>query len=136
MNVLMVVAHPDDEVLFGWPVLCSSDNSVSLLVLTDNHVKYGQGPTDAVFEVAAANDVKWSHVLRFDTNVYRLPTRNATPTLRQVTDAMCGEIMAAVSLWRPDAIFTHNPMGEYGHGDHRLAFNLVTSFNTDDRRLL
>lgn len=129
MNVLMVMAHPDDEVLFGWPVLRSPDDTVSLLVLTNNRAKYGQGPSNAAFEVARDCGIKHVAVLNFDTNVYRLPTRNATPTLRQVTDDLRSHIASCVNAWHIDTLFTHNPMGEYGHGDHRLVFNLVSMFD-------
>ena len=128
MNVLMVMAHPDDEVLFGWPVLRSSKDSVSLLVLMNNRAKYGQGPSDAVFEVARDCGIEHTAVLNFETNAYRLPTRNATPTLRQVADDMRSHISGYVKTQRIDVIFTHNPMGEYGHGDHRLVFNLASMF--------
>ena len=66
---------------------------------------------------------------RQETNFYRLPPRYADLVLPDVIDSFKSNIELAIELNKPDFIFTHNPMGEYGHGDHRMLFNLVSMFN-------
>jgi len=130
MNILMILAHPDDEVIFGWPVLQQcKNNRITLLTMTHNRKKYGAGPEEALQEVCAINQIHLLDLPRQETNFYRLPPRYADLVLPDVINSFKSSIELAVKLSRPDFIFTHNPMGEYGHGDHRMLFNLVSMFN-------
>jgi GlcNAc-PI de-N-acetylase len=130
MRILMVFAHPDDEILFGYPVMSNRNNyaEVSLLTLAHNKEKYGEGPEKALKEVSALNHVHLLDFPRLDTNFYRLPPRYVECTLTNVLNQFYYQIEQAIDLSHPDFIFTHNPMGEYGHGDHRMVFNLVSLF--------
>lgn len=128
MKVLMVMAHPDDEVIFGWPVL-QQDWEISLIVMTNNKARYGPGPMIALQEVAKSNGIRLLQGFQTDTNFYRLPPRGSMPILTTVLNQFMRAINDAVIASMPDAIFTHNPMGEYGHGDHRMLFNLVSLYD-------
>jgi LmbE family N-acetylglucosaminyl deacetylase len=136
MRILMILAHPDDEVVFGWPIIQSNDpdinlskNEVSLLTLSDNHGKRGDGPIKALTAVCRANSVELIDMKRVDSNFYRIPPRYSKPVLPMIVDHFRTTIQEAIRKTRPDFIFTHNPMGEYGHGDHRFVFNLVSTFD-------
>ena len=67
----------------------------------------------------------------FEANFYRVPTRrigrnkNAEYTIKEVEEIIRTQIRFAVQEFNPDYIMTHNYVGEYGHGDHRLLFQLV-----------
>jgi LmbE family N-acetylglucosaminyl deacetylase len=123
----MVLAHPDDEVIFGWPIIWSRENRISLITVAHNQAKYGDGPEKALREVCVLNDVKLLDFPRCETNFYRLPPRYEKYTLPMAIDLIQKNIQLGINIVNPDCIFTHNPMGEYGHGDHRMLFNLVSS---------
>jgi len=129
MNILMILAHPDDEVIFGWPVIQTHKNdNISLLTLSHNRTKYGGGPENALKEVCAINKIQSLELPRLDTNFYRLPPRYEDYTLPMCIKQFKTNITQAVGMVMPDIVFTHNPMGEYGHGDHKMVFNLVAEF--------
>lgn len=129
MKVLMVMAHPDDEVIFGWPILLHPEEfEVSLLVLCENSHK-GTGPMDALKEVCEVNNVSLLGSVMKENNFYRLPTREAERVLSQAVSDSLKQIQVSIDKCNPDALFTHNPWGEYGHGDHRFCFNLVSMFS-------
>jgi len=126
MKILMVMAHPDDEVIFGWPILQSGQHRVFLLTLSHNRAKYGPGPVQALQEVAAATGARLLDIPREETNFYRLPPRGSGLLLPIVIRRFQSILTTAIDQLQPEVIFTHNPMGEYGHGDHRFVFHLVS----------
>ena len=128
MNVLMVMAHPDDEVLFGWPLL--QDRAVKgLLTMAHNGAKYGDGPVKALQEVVDENGATLTQLPMCDTNAYRLPTRYVSATLMSSVSTLIDAVQRAMLSTKADVIFTHNPVGEYGHGDHRLLFSVIASLD-------
>lgn len=135
MNILMVLAHPDDELIFGWPVVqgrCligTSIDDISLLILSNNRTKYGEGPENALRECCEATQVNLLDLPRLDTNFYRTPTRYNNFCLQDVVKLFYSNVEKAIDLVKPDFVFTHNPMGEYGHGDHRFVFDIVSLFS-------
>jgi hypothetical protein len=129
MKTLMILSHPDDEILFGYPIIQNNKDEVYLLTLSDNHGKYGDGPKKALAEVCKANEVNLIDCFNIDTGFSRLPTRYESFTLPMVIEKYREKITQLILDLKPDSIFTHNPMGEYGHSDHRFTFNLVTEFN-------
>ena len=125
-RVLCILAHPDDEVLWAYPVL-QAEYEVGLLTVCRNAHK-GGGPAHALAEVACANDITLFAPPLQDNQFYRLPTRYAHHTLPWAVERIQTALGAAIERFRPDVLFTHNPWGEYGHGDHRLVFNVVAQY--------
>lgn len=113
----LVLAHPDDEVIFGWPLLrqakhlliCSSD-------FNNPKRMFGTRRRDAVQAVCDKNGVNLV-CLDYPSEFYKLNERNGE------LEAFCQDILDHL----PDAnvIFTHNPEGEYGHMDHKLVHDIV-----------
>jgi hypothetical protein len=128
MKILMVMAHPDDEVIFGWPVIQHHDHEIALLTLSHNRERHGPGASTALQVVCAENNIHYLSHPRMDNNFYRLPPRFEPVLLRHAIDHIRKTIQQAIDLVKPDCIFTHNPWGEYGHGDHRFVFSLVVGF--------
>lgn len=129
MKTLMILAHPDDEILWGFPIIQNNKDEVYLITLSDNHIKYGNGPRKALTEVCKANNINLIECFDIDTGFSRLPTRYESLTLPMVIEKYRNKINQCLKEIQFDYIFTHNPMGEYGHSDHRFTFNLVTEFN-------
>lgn len=128
MKVLCVFAHPDDELIWGWPILQDTEIERHLITVSDNHTGYGGRAREALQEVCNSAGVHLVECMGFPSEYYRLPIRNDQFTLSMLTTKVILTIQEALLRIQPDFILTHNPFGEYGHGDHRLLFNIVTSF--------
>ena len=127
VKVLCVFAHPDDEVLFGFPVLQEKSLDRHLIILTSGHERHGDKPIKALKEICSNEGINFYEVAGLSNQFYRLPYRyddfvlsNAAKMVNDIVDKAIAEI-------RPDFIMTHNPMGEYGHGDHKLCFELIAT---------
>ena len=113
--IQLVMAHPDDEVIFGWPVLqkvgsiliCSNDRNNSLRAWC----RYRYQALQEVGELLGI-EVK---SLDYDSDFYKLNARDGS------LKHWMNEVYANI---RHDAeyIYTHNWMGEYGHLDHILVY--------------
>jgi len=132
-TILMVIAHPDDEVIFGWPILqnpnikkkilcCSSDLNNPDRVWCKNRKL-------ALEKICTEIGVEKMECLDYNSEFYRLQTRN------EELKRMTGKIISNIEAMRPfDFIYTHNFWGEYGHLDHILVNNIC--FGLDENVVL
>ena len=123
LKVHIILAHPDDELLFGWPVLLDASFERHLLICSSDEANTSRSwcakRRYALARVCELIEV--SHeCLAYDSDFYRFPNRP-----RRELTAFCDEVRARVLESRADLVFTHNPHGEYGHPDHRLLFQIV-----------
>jgi len=124
-KVLGILCHPDDEVLFGWPVFQAPDIEKYLIILCDDYARKGSCRRKALEEVCKQENITLWSVTSFDNNFYTAATRPDS-ILNFIVDNISICIKDAIIKIKPDYIFTHNPVGEYGHGSHRLLFELVS----------
>jgi LmbE family N-acetylglucosaminyl deacetylase len=121
-RVLMVLAHCDDELVCGWPVL--QDPTVKkclLIVSSDRKNKSRQWCAHRKFvteDLCRSLDIPL-RVLDYDSEFYRLDHRSG-----KLANAE-NQFLKAIRNFSFDLIFTHNPHGEYGHLDHRFLFELL-----------
>jgi len=116
----ILMAHPDDEIIFGWPVLreaqkiiiCSSD-------LNNPERAWCKNRKKALKEVCELLG-KEMVCLDYNSEFYRTPTKDGS--LKKMALDIQKETVGQV--------FTHNPWGEYGHLDHIL-INLLAKQKTD-----
>lgn len=127
MKVLGIFAHPDDEVIWGWPVMQDASIERYLITISDNHPGYDSAGT-ALEEVCKTTGIHFVECMILPSEFYRLPTRYEQFTLPMLIERIIQTIKKALFEISPDYIITHNPFGEYGHGDHRLVFNIIISF--------
>lgn len=123
-NLLMVMAHPDDEVIFGWPILQNQKIKKSILICSSDlnnpdrqwcsHRKF------AFAKLCDSLEIPYD-CLDYNSEFYRLETRNGS--LSRMIDG----VLERINKFEFDIIYTHNAWGEYGHLDHQLIHNIVAS---------
>ncbi|MED2972442.1 PIG-L family deacetylase [Fictibacillus sp. B-59209] len=112
INKLMVVAHPDDEIIFGgdeliqekgWKVICISEGNNDT---RSQEFKAAMKKVEAEYEIWSFKDAWTEHVNR--------------PKLEQELQRIIHE--------RPyRKIVTHNLQGEYGHPEHKALSEIMNS---------
>ena len=104
---LMIVAHPDDEIIFGGTELIKYGSEYKVLCLTNKSNKIRSKEFEKVMKELNINS--WE-ILDYEDTL--MPTQNFD--LKDIIN--CKD-------WKK--IVTHNPIGEYGHPQHKLAFDAV-----------
>ena len=140
----MVLAHPDDEIIFGWPVFQNENIEKKVLICSSDFYnqerQWCKYRKEALFEVCrkVGADVT---CLDYPSGFYKVPTRRPPehpPTefgdshspVRRLYRHIVKNILTLEKDC--DAVFTHNPFGEYGHLDHKMLFDLVIKNSTKD----
>jgi LmbE family N-acetylglucosaminyl deacetylase len=127
-RILLVLAHPDDEVIFGWPLLQEKELDVSLMICSSDRYneqrKWCSHRKDILADLCAQRGIRHT-CLDYNSGFYRLETRDET------LSRALQEIQTQIRSFSPDIIFTHNPLGEYGHIDHILIHQCVVNMDFD-----
>ncbi|SFD65826.1 GlcNAc-PI de-N-acetylase [Bacillus sp. OV194] len=112
INKLMVVAHPDDEIIFGgdeliqekgWKVICISEGNNDT---RSQEFKAAMKKVEAEYEIWSFKDEWTEHVNR--------------PKLEQ-------ELQRIIHERHYRKIVTHNLQGEYGHPEHKALSEIMNS---------
>lgn len=125
-KVLGIFCHPDDEIICAWPVMQNKDIERHLVILCSDLHRKGPNRRRALEEVCRQEGIVLEYCADFDNNFYALPTRRADVTLSSVCSQIDEIISVCIDKLSPDYVMTHNVVGEYGHGSHRLLFELVS----------
>lgn len=127
-KVLGILAHPDDEVIFGWPIFQRQDVQKYLLTISDNGYckKQGGNPLAALNEICFSEDIFFCGCLNINANFYIQPVIREWGRIFKVVRLIQEAISKLIREIQPDYIFTHNPVGEYGHGSHEAVFKIVS----------
>ena len=105
---LMLVAHPDDELLFGGSTLLSSDSVCwTIVVATNQHNKIRAAEFQRSMSLIGAE----GYMLSFVDGPFSVPFSTSQGTINDW-------IVFFISLTKWDRIVTHGPLGEYGHSQH------------------
>ena len=138
-NILMIFSHPDDEIIFGWPIMQNKNiNKFYLCCSTDEFNKEREWCSKRKFsliDVCNENNTKlW--MISAPSEFYKLNTRrekgqpktiegDKTSTIRIFKEILKENIEKIIVENKIDYIFTHNIYGEYGHLDHIFVFDTV-----------
>lgn len=125
-KVLGIFAHCDDEILFGWPIFQSDEFEKHLIICCDDSTRNRLGRKRALKQVCKQENINLYKILSEDNNFYAMPTRRANYVLTDAVSHIEFWLEKAITDINPDFIFSHNFQGEYGHGSHRLLFQLVS----------
>ena len=133
MSRLLVIAHPDDEVVFLWPFMEGDCSDLTILCCTSDlnnlerdWCKYRKRSLIKIAEIKGAEVecLDYSSDLCANLKTRREPGMgDETAPYRMAIDHISKRIGILSS--GVDYVATHNPMGEYGHLDHKLVFDTV-----------
>lgn len=115
INSVMLMAHCDDEFLFGWPVIKHFNK---IIVCTDDKThptrQWCKRRSEAFAEIGKLFGVE-TVCLRHDSGFAKKEHKELVSFVGEVQEQIAGA----------EAIFTHNGWGEYGHLDHILLHQIV-----------
>lgn len=154
-RILILMAHPDDEVIFGWPIL--QDASIQKEILICSNDRFNKRRRRIAHRRHAlqemCDELSIPQVcLDYNSEFYRYPVRKPRSLPRRILRRLGAKHVAGLfrrpailysdfvrdvqdraSRFAGDYIFTHNPWGEYYHPDHMLVFNIALTL---EKRLL
>ncbi len=114
-KITFLMAHADDEFLFGWPLLRKASK---LICCTDDKThptrQWCNRRSEAFAEIGQAVGAK-TLCLRHDSGFAKYPHKELV--------SFVGEIQEAIK--DAEILFTHNGWGEYGHLDHILLHQIA-----------
>lgn len=116
VNNLMIVAHPDDEILWGGAHLIEDNYLVVCITCGTNKVRVNEF-------VQVMNSTKDKFIMLG----YPDKTNGERDNWDNHRDSITSQLDKIISLKDWDNIVTHNPDGEYGHIHHKMTSELVTN---------
>lgn len=119
MNVVIAVAHPDDCVIFAWPIVnYKPEWTWEIVYLTYN-------ATDSRAKEAQA----FWHQYNIPTTFLGFEDHYRDLEQKKITtfDEVYANFKMQTALTYADLVVTHNPNGDYGHPHHILVSNAVTA---------
>ena len=120
VNRVMIVAHPDDETLWGGMHLLK--NRYLVVCLTNaNTGKYGKIRANE-FEEAMKKTGSTGIILNYPD----LNKHNQRDRWEQYSRQIEKDLMTVLTYKNWDEVATHNPQGEYGHIQHKMTSRLTT----------
>ena len=127
-DITLLIAHPDDEALFCWPVLdrvkriiCASNDSENP---ERQWCKERGKCLEEVGELLGADVIQ----LPYNSEFYRLPTRDGQ--LKHLAETLLRHMADA------ETVFVHNAWGEYGNLDHIVCHHIARVWQAETRREL
>lgn len=125
-RLLGVYAHCDDEILVAWPFFQVDAFEKHLIIICSDLARKGPRRSEALRGVCQQENINLYYCLDIDNNFHALPTRRASYILTDAVQEIEAVISQAINDVQPDFVSSHGPVGSYGHGSHRLLFEIVS----------
>ena len=134
MKRILIVAHPDDEILFFSSVLENIDKVIVCFGASKNKaITKGREVLQAQYPLS---NIEWLNLDESDVwdasnwNKPVITSRGISvnrdeASYRETFDNLCEIFKTKLTTY--DVVYTHNPWGEYGHEEHVSVFNAVLS---------
>jgi len=107
-DITILIAHPDDELLFLWPFLSRARRIVCMVSDQNNPERaWCKDRGKALEDIGRLIGAEVIN-LGGNSEFYRLSTR----------DEALKRFICRTERWLTHTVATHNPWGEYGHIDH------------------
>jgi LmbE family N-acetylglucosaminyl deacetylase len=129
---VLIVAHPDDEIIFFSSILKIVDKIIVCFgTSSDNTITEGRKLLQIHYPF---QNIEWLNLDETDTYLASnwnkpIPTVNGVKVNRNKSkynnmyDQLCDIFKKKLAPY--DIVYTHNPWGEYGHEEHVSVFNSV-----------
>lgn len=121
---IMIVAHPDDELLWGGMHLLKDNYLVVCITCGPNKTRVNE----FISVMEATND-------RYIMLGYPDKTNGQRDNWDTSRDGITEDLKAILALKDWNIIVTHNPDGEYGHQHHKMTSSLTTAVVEDKSKL-
>jgi len=127
MNVdaVMIVAHPDDDGLFGGAIQLAFNSLNWGVVCLTNNASNHRGHELISWQRYLGTKVENIRFLDFPDDATDIKRGESSFTVEQVTSAIASLCLKA------KLIITHNHVGEYGHPHHKSVHKAVVSLFQD-----
>ncbi len=120
---VMIVAHPDDEILWGAKFL-ESENSTLVLCLTNGADQLRSERFKSVMQL-----------YKVDFSILCFPDNGDIGFTEKESQEICREINEVINQDYVEKVVTHGPFGEYGHTHHKQVSEMVTRTLKDSSKL-
>ncbi len=133
-NILVVLAHPDDEDALG-PLLVKygKTGKVWLVIATDGRlgVKPGYPVGDSLVLIRQEESRCRCRKFGIEAPVFLgfpdgFDTRNGVGAYMDMSEELKKKLTGKINELKPDLIITFGPDGDTGHSDHRMISNMTT----------
>lgn len=139
VGCVIVVAHPDDEVLWASSILRAAKKVIVCYQETDQSQKVSAGRIELLRNFPLDNVVclKIKESNTYQTTSWRKPTESEYGIYcSRNSRAYIANFHLLVDLLKDhidadDIVVTHNPWGEYGHEEHVQVYRAVTRLQKD-----
>ena len=118
---LMIVAHPDDEALFGGQELVQTSKWLVICLTNGNHTKRREQFLNAMESLSLQSEI-WNYPDQPGLSKQKsLAQQLWKPFIEEIKERL-SNVLAHQSF---SQVITHNCSGEYGHPHHQITHYLV-----------
>jgi LmbE family N-acetylglucosaminyl deacetylase len=121
-NNLMIVAHPDDDLIWGGSHLIDDNYLVVCVTCGTNEQRLNE------FKTVMRKTGDQLIILDYPDRI-----NNKKNNWNEVYESISGSLKVIIKYKKWNIIVTHNPDGEYGHIQHRLTSRIVTGLAPKSR---
>lgn len=138
INTIIVVAHPDDEILWAHDILFNKNNNIMVICLSNAyHYIRRYEFIKSMIICNVKHYIMFPFIDCFNKGVNNLCFDNEQS--KTLLIKLFNDISEANTTNKEITVFTHNEKGEYGHNEHIqtniIVSNVVKTFNNNQSKI-